>query len=103
MLVVMHHDAKAEDVRKVKRAIEAMGFRAVAMPGAERTAIGVIGNQGPVDDSPVRGLRGVLEIIHVTRPYKLASRDFHPRDTTVRLGPGVTSTPGTPPCGSAPA
>jgi 3-deoxy-7-phosphoheptulonate synthase len=89
MLVVMHHDARAEDVRKVKGAIEDMGFKAVAMPGAERTAIGVIGNQGPVDDSSVRGLRGVLEIIHVTKPYKLASRDFHPRDTTVRLGPGV--------------
>jgi 3-deoxy-7-phosphoheptulonate synthase len=66
-----------------------MGLKPVAIPGAERTAIGVIGNQGWVDDTPLRGLKGILEIIHVTKSYKLVSRDFHPADTVVKLGDGV--------------
>ncbi len=82
----MHHWAADKEIEKVKRAISAMGLKPVAIPGAERTAIGVIGNQGWVDDAPLRGIKGILEIIHVTRPYKLVSRDFHPSDTVVRLG-----------------
>jgi 3-deoxy-7-phosphoheptulonate synthase len=63
-----------------------MGLTPVAIPGAERTAIGVIGNQGWVDDSALRGNKAIQEIIHVTKPYKLVSRDFHPRDSVVTLG-----------------
>lgn len=90
MLIVMGRKATARDVQKVKKAVKAMGLRSVAIPGAERTAIGVVGNQGWVDDSAIKGLKGVQEVIHVTKPYKLISRDFHPRDTTVRLGKGVS-------------
>lgn len=86
MLIVMHHWATEKDVERVKKAIVAIGIKPVAIPGAERTAIGVIGNQGWVDDSPLRGLRGIMEIIHVTKPYKLVSRDFHPSDTIVKVG-----------------
>lgn len=86
MLIVMHHSATDKDIEKVKKTIEHMGFKPVAIPGAERTAIGVIGNQGWVEDAPFRGIKGILEIIHVTKPYKLVSRDFHPADTVVKLG-----------------
>jgi 3-deoxy-7-phosphoheptulonate synthase len=89
MLIVMHHSATIKDVEKVKATITSMGFKPVAIPGAERTAIGVIGNQGWVDDAPLRGIKGILEIIHVTKPYKLVSRDFHPSDTVVKLRGGV--------------
>jgi 3-deoxy-7-phosphoheptulonate synthase len=82
----MHHSATRGEVDRVSEAITSMGFKPLVLPGAERTAIGVIGNQGWVDDSPLRDLKGVLEIIHVTKPYKLVSRDFHPGDSTVRLG-----------------
>lgn len=85
MLIVMHHWATAKDVETVKKTISTLGLKPVAIPGAERTAIGVIGNQGWVDDSPFRGIRAVMEIIHVTKPYKLVSRDFHPADTVVKL------------------
>lgn len=85
MLIVMHHWATARDVETVKKTISSLGLKPVAIPGAERTAIGVIGNQGWVDDSPFRGIRAVMEIIHVTKPYKLVSRDFHPADTVVKL------------------
>jgi 3-deoxy-7-phosphoheptulonate synthase len=86
MLIVMHHWATEKDIEKVKKIIEKLGFKSVAIPGAERTAIGVIGNQGWVEDAPLRGIKGILEIIHVTKSYKLVSRDFHPADTVVKLG-----------------
>ena len=89
MLIVMHHWATDKDIEKVKATITSMGLKPVAIPGAERTAIGVIGNEGWVDDAPLRGIKGILEIIHVTKSYKLVSRDFHPSDTVVRLGDGV--------------
>ncbi len=89
MLVVMHQWAGEEEVKKVEDIIRRMGLKPVPIPGAERTAIGVIGNQGWVDDQPLQEVKGIREIIHVTKPYKLVSRDFHPRNTIVRLGRGV--------------
>lgn len=85
----MHHNASQKDVDLVKKIIEGMDFKAVPIPGSERTAIGVIGNKGWVDDAPFRGIKGILEIIHVTKPFKLVSRDFHPSDTVVKLGENV--------------
>lgn len=85
MLIVMHHWATDKDIETVKKIIKKMGYKPVAIPGAERTAIGVIGNQGWVDDAPFRGIKGILEIIHVTKPYKLVSRDFHPQDTVIKI------------------
>jgi 3-deoxy-7-phosphoheptulonate synthase len=89
MLIVMHHAATEKDIARVKNTIAKMGLRPVAIPGAERTAIGIIGNQGWIDDSLLRGQKGILEIIHVTKPYKLVSRDFHPGDSVVKLGKNV--------------
>jgi 3-deoxy-7-phosphoheptulonate synthase len=86
MLIVLHHSATAKDVENIKRTIGKMGLTPVAIPGAERTAIGVIGNKGWIDDSPFKDNRAIQEIIHVTKPYKLVSRDFHPSDTVVALG-----------------
>ncbi|MCB0283288.1 MAG: bifunctional 3-deoxy-7-phosphoheptulonate synthase/chorismate mutase [Calditrichaeota bacterium] len=86
MLVVMNKNASEKDISAVVNAIEAMGFDARPIPGSNRTAIGTIGNTGPVDDTSIRGLNGIKEIIHVTKPYKLASRDFHPADTIVSVG-----------------
>ncbi len=85
MLIVMHHWATARDVEAVKKAITRLGLKPVAIPGAERTAVGVIGNQGWVDDSSFRDIKAIMEIIHVTKPYKLVGRDFHPSDTVVEL------------------
>ena len=90
MLIVMHRNAAKAEVRKVVKAVEGMGFSAKVLPGADRTAIGVIGNQGWVDESPFADLPGILQIIHVTKPYKLVSRDFHPSDTVVRIKKGLS-------------
>lgn len=83
MLIVMKHSASEEDIQRVKQIVENFGYKPVVIPGSERTAIGVIGNTGWVDDTPFMGLPGVREIIHVTKPYKLVSRDFHPEDTII--------------------
>jgi 3-deoxy-7-phosphoheptulonate synthase len=86
MLIVMHHSATNDQIRAVEQAVEAMGLKASPIPGSMRTAIGVLGNQGYVDDSGIRELPGVRECIHVSKPYKLVSRDFHPQPTVVEIG-----------------
>ncbi len=83
MLIVMHHHASQEQIDQVIAAVEAMGFKAEPIPGSLRTAIGVLGNQGYVDDASIRILPGVRETIHVSKPYKMVSRDFHPASTVV--------------------
>ena len=83
MLIVMNHNAKQADIDAVIKTIEEMGFTAAPIPGSERTAIGVLGNHGYVDDSKILELSGVQQAIHVSKPYKLVSRDFHPEDTIV--------------------
>lgn len=93
MLIVMNHNATRKDIEAVNRAVEEMGFTAAPIPGSERTAIGVLGNHGYVDDTKILELSGVQRVIHVSKPYKLVSRDFHPEDTVVdvagiRVGQG---------------
>jgi 3-deoxy-7-phosphoheptulonate synthase len=85
MLIVMHHHASQAQIDQVIAAVEALGFKAEPIPGSLRTAIGVLGNQGYVDDSTIRTLPGVRETIHVSKPYKLVSRDFHPEPTIVEV------------------
>ena len=96
MLIVMHHSATDEQVQAVTDAVAAMGLTAEPIPGSLRTAIGVLGNQGYVDDTTIRELPGVREVIHVSKPYKLVSRDFHPDASIVEAG-GVKFGDGQPP------
>ena len=86
MLIVMDQKATPEEVEKVIAAIEARGYTARPIPGGERVAIGILNNKGPVDASLFLGLKGVKDAIPVTRPYKLANREFKPEDTVVRIG-----------------
>lgn len=83
MLIVMNHTATEADINRVTAAIAQMGFTAAPIPGSERTAIGVLGNKGYVDDTNIRDLPGVQQTIHVSKPYKMVSRDFHPDNTIV--------------------
>jgi 3-deoxy-7-phosphoheptulonate synthase len=89
MLVVMQRDATKEQVDRVCDAIRTMGYQPVPMPGEQRTAIGLVGNDGRVDDSQIVGLDGVAEVIHVSNPYKQVSREWKPESTVVSLAPGV--------------
>src|SRR5438045_4609771 len=90
MLVVMQHDATAKDVDRVISIIQEMGYEARPMPGAQRTAVGLVGNDGRVDASRLEALPGVAQIIHVTQPYKQVSREWRAENTVVDLGYGVS-------------
>ncbi len=90
MLIVMRHGAPEEDIRRVAATIEEMGYQARAMPGKQRTTIGLVGNDGRVDGSRLAALPGVQEIIHVTKPYKQVSREWKPESTIIRLPGGLT-------------
>jgi 3-deoxy-7-phosphoheptulonate synthase len=83
MLIVMNHNATRADVDAIVKTVQDMGFRAEPIPGSERTAIGVLGNHGYVDDSKILEMSGVQRVIHVSKPYTLVSRDFHPENTIV--------------------
>ncbi len=85
MLIVMSRDATEEQVNNVIRTVEAHGYVARPIPGGERTSIGVLYNQGAVDEALYRSMPGVKETIPVTKPYKLVSREFHPEDTVIRV------------------
>lgn len=87
MLIVMKPQASEEDVRGVCRKIESMGFRAHAMPGAQRTAIGITGNPGPLEPAEFESLPGVADAIPVSKPYKLVSREIKNEDSLVHIGP----------------
>src|SRR6516162_9823386 len=93
MLVVMHSHATPEEVDEVLVAIRRLNLTPHPMPGATRTAIGITGNIGAVDPRPLEVLPGVMELIRVTKPYKLASREMHEADTYVQL-PQTTIGPG---------
>lgn len=90
MLVVMRHDAAREDVDRVVAVIEEMGYEARPIPGKQRVAVGLIGNDGRVDADRLISLSGVLEVIPVTRPYKQVSREWREEPTIVRLENGTT-------------
>src|SRR3984885_2271921 len=85
MLVVMQGHATKAQVRAVCQKIESLGYRAHSIPGAERTAIGITGNQGEVEPGTLEEMSGVQEVIRVTKPYKLVSRDIKEENTVVRF------------------
>ena len=85
----MRHGATPEEVEKVISVIEEMGYQAQPMPGNQRTAVGLIGNDGRVDASRLEGLPGVQEVIHVSQPYKQVSREWKNEPTVVKLSGGV--------------
>jgi len=86
----MQHGAASAEVDRVVAVIKEMGYEARPMPGAQRTAIGIVGNDGRVNASRIAALPGVQEIIHVTQPYKQVSREWRPESTIVTIAPGVS-------------
>jgi 3-deoxy-7-phosphoheptulonate synthase len=89
MLIVMRHDASPEQVQAVVDVIEEMGYEARPMPGKQRTAVGLVGNDGKVNADRLESLGGVLEIIHVSQPYKQVSREWRDEPTVVELPNGT--------------
>ncbi|MCM8804863.1 MAG: 3-deoxy-7-phosphoheptulonate synthase [Candidatus Omnitrophica bacterium] len=82
-LIIMRTDATKEDINRVVEKIEKLGFKAHVSKGTERTIIGIIGDTREVSDETFRLLPGVSEVISILKEYKLASREFHPKDTII--------------------
>jgi 3-deoxy-7-phosphoheptulonate synthase len=95
MLVVMKAQATPKQIQAVCEHIVQLGFRAHPLPGAQRTAIGITGNKGEVDCGNLEELPGVAEVIRVSKPYKLASRDVKAENTVIQF-PGTDATIGGP-------
>jgi len=89
MLVMMKSHATGEEIDAVCRKIEAMGFKAHPIPGSTRTAIGITGNQEPIEAAAIECLPGVGECVPVSKPYKLVGRELKEETTVIDLGDGV--------------
>ena len=86
MLVIMDARATEADIQRVEERIRELGYQPHPIPGAQRLAIGVTGNQGSEDRIYLEGLPGVQQVIPVTKPYKLASRESKPEDSMISVG-----------------
>ncbi len=86
MIVVMNSRATEDQIQAVIRRLGELGFRANISRGVERTVIGVIGQVYPSLKDQLEILPGVEQVLRVTKPYKLASREFQPVDTTFEVG-----------------
>lgn len=86
MLVVLQSNATNQEIEQVLKRIKALGLRAEIIPGSTRTAIGILGNTGYIDADALTQLPGVKEVIHVTKPYKLVSREWKNEDTVIDVG-----------------
>jgi 3-deoxy-7-phosphoheptulonate synthase len=85
MLIVMQAHATEEQVRAVCDKVQSLGLKPHPIPGAQRTAIGITGNEGAVETGVFDDMAGVGEVIRVTKPYKLVSRDIKGENTVIRF------------------
>ncbi len=81
MIVVMKVGASQDEISGVTERIEGAGLKAHISQGVEHTVIGVLGQVFPELRDALELLPGVEQVIPVSKPYKLASREFHPQDT----------------------
>lgn len=85
MLVVLKNNATTKQLNAVVKHVESLGFKAREIPGSLRTAIAVLGNKNYEAANSLAQFPGVKEIIHVTKPYKLVSREVKNEDTIINV------------------
>ena len=93
MIIVMDKGASKGQIEQVVARVEQIGCRVHLSQGEERTIIGVIGNGRPLDRQQIERWDGVSHTVPILKPFKLASRDFHPADTVVSVPAGATGNP----------
>lgn len=89
MIVVMSRDSTTEDLDQVQTRIEGRGLTAQVSQGVERTVVGVLGAIPPDFKDEMELLPGVAEVVLISKPYKLASREFHPEGSIIWVGDAV--------------
>ena len=85
MIIVMKHQASPEQIRGVVSQVETHGFQAHLSQGSERTIIGVVGDDRPLENDLFELMDGVEKVVRILQPFKLASRDFHPENTVIEV------------------
>ncbi|MGQ9632444.1 MAG: 3-deoxy-7-phosphoheptulonate synthase [bacterium] len=85
MIIVMKQGATQAEIDHVVEKIEGLGFKAHPSTGTERTIIGLIGDERHLSESSFEVLPGVERVMRVLKPYKLASREFHPENTIIEI------------------
>jgi 3-deoxy-7-phosphoheptulonate synthase len=85
MMIIMRNDATQEQIGVIIARVEANGLRAHLSQGTERTVIGLVGDGRPIQPDQFTHLPGVDRIVAISRPYKLASREFSPKDSVFPL------------------
>src|SRR5260221_6536849 len=85
MVITMHTDATADQIRAVSDRVRELGYIPHEMPGAQRTAICITGNKGPLDPSLFTRFDGVADAVPISQPYKLVSRELKPDSTVVEV------------------
>ena len=93
MIVVMGRNTSPEDLETLQARIESRGLKAQINVGMERTVVGVMGEIPPDFKDEIVLLNGVTEVMMISKPYKLASREFHPDDTIIKVGDAVIGGP----------
>ena len=93
MIVVMTRDSTQENLSEVQKRVEARGLTAQVSTGVERTVVGVLGAVPPDFKDEMELLTGVSEVVLISKPYKLASREFHPEGSTVQVGEALIGGP----------
>ncbi|MCH8087837.1 MAG: 3-deoxy-7-phosphoheptulonate synthase, partial [Chloroflexi bacterium] len=86
MIVSMRPKCTEDEIKGVQGKLESLGFQHHVSRGVERTIIGVIGKIYPDLKDTLELMPGVAEVVRLSRPFKLSSREFHPDDTVVRVG-----------------
>ncbi|MDP7035099.1 MAG: 3-deoxy-7-phosphoheptulonate synthase [Planctomycetota bacterium] len=89
MLIVMNRQASEAQIEAACEVVRNLGLTPHTMPGASRTAIGITGNTGPIDSAVIEEIEGVQDVIRVTKPYKLVSREMQPDRTVVEVGKNI--------------
>jgi 3-deoxy-7-phosphoheptulonate synthase len=85
MVITMHKNATPEQIRAVTDRVRELGYTPHEMPGAQRTAICITGNKGPLDPSLFTRFDGVIDAVPVSQPYKLVSRELKPEPTVIEV------------------
>ena len=86
MIVVMAKDSTQENLRQVEQRIQGHGLKTQVSRGVERCVVGILGTIPPDLKDEMEMLPGVSEVIRITKPYKMASREFHPENSVVMVG-----------------
>lgn len=86
MIIVMKPRATEKSIERIVKKIEKAGMRAHVSKGTERTIIGAIGDERVLQKQQLRSTEGVEKVMSVLKPYRLASREFHPENTIIDVG-----------------